>query len=72
MRETMNDIEKISELLRNVVLYWDYADLYEKDEITRIIFSELSIFDNDLKYVLNLGFKPFESRFVSICAGKRT
>ncbi len=72
MRETINDIEKISELLRNVVLYWDYADLYEKDEITRIIFSELSIFDNDLKYMLNLGFKPFESRFVSICADGET
>jgi site-specific DNA recombinase len=71
MRETMDDIVKISELLKNIVLYWDYADLYEKDEITRIIFSELSIFENDLKYMLNLGFKPFESRFVSISAPPR-
>lgn len=72
MRETMKDTSKISELLKNVIVYWDFADLYEKDEITRIIFSELSIFDNELKYKLNLGFKPFENRFVSSCAQERT
>ena len=72
MRETMKDVYKISELLKNVTAYWDFADLYEKEEIAKIIFSELTIFDKELKYKLNLGFKPFEDRFVFICAGKRT
>lgn len=72
MRGTMKDISKISELLKNITAYWDFADLYEKDEITRIIFSELSILNNDLKYKLTLGFKPFESRFVLTSAGERT
>lgn len=72
MREVIKDVEIISELLKNVTVYWDFADLYEKDEIVRIIFSELSIFENELKYKLNTGFKPFENRFVSSCAQERT
>lgn len=72
MRDTMKDITTISELLKDVNLYWDFADLYEKEEIVKTIFSELSIFDNDLKYKLNLGLKPFESRFILTCARERT
>ncbi len=72
MRETLKDVYVISELLKNVAVYWDFADLYEKDEIARIIFSELFVFDNMLTYKLTLGFKPFESRFVFSSARERT
>ncbi|MEI6810950.1 MAG: recombinase family protein [Candidatus Nomurabacteria bacterium] len=72
MRETLKDVATISELLKDIAVRWDFADLYEKDEITKILFSELSIFDNELKYKLNTGFKPFENRFVAICAQERT
>ena len=64
MTEIMRDIEKISELLKNVSLYRDFADLYERQDIYQIIFSELSISNNILVCKLNSGFKPFESRFI--------
>jgi hypothetical protein len=72
MRDTMQDVWKISELLKDALVYWDYADLYEKQEIVQIIFSELSISKNTLEYKVQKGFIPFETRFVSSCAGERT
>jgi DNA invertase Pin-like site-specific DNA recombinase len=72
MRDTMQDVWKISELLKDALVYWDYADLYEKQEIVQIIFSELSISKNTLEYKVQKGFIPFETRFVSSCAQERT
>ena len=68
MRATMKDVATISELLKNVAIHWDYADLYEKEEITRSLFSELFIFDNTFNYKLNLGFKAFDRTFQEPCA----
>lgn len=72
MKETLKDVWTISELLKDIVITWDFADLYEKQEIVKTIFSELSISENTLKYKVNSGFIPFETRFVSGCAGERT
>ena len=72
MRATMKDVATLSELMKNVEIHWDYADLFEKEEITRIIFSELFVFENALEYKLNLGLKAFNGRFHASCAGGGT
>jgi maltooligosyltrehalose synthase len=71
MRSTMKEIRKISELLNNLAIYWDFCEISEKEEITRIIFSELSLKEKTLSFKLNPGFKPFESRLVPFGAARR-
>lgn len=68
---TMKEVRKISELLNNLVIYWDFCEISEKEEITRSIFSELSLKEKTLSFKLNPGFKPFESRLVPFSAARR-
>jgi site-specific DNA recombinase len=72
MQETMKDVFKLSELLKNLIPYWEYANPHQKEGILRIIFSELSIYENNLYYQVTLAFKPFETRLFSLCARERT
>lgn len=74
MRETMEDITKLSELLKNAVPYYNFANPREKEVIIKIIFSELYISKNTLEYKLQNGFLCFENRFNAICdpTGSRT
>ncbi len=72
MRATIKEVRTISELLKNVTAQWDFADLYEKEEITKIMFSELLVSENRLEYKLTIGMKPFENRFHFTCARERT
>jgi site-specific DNA recombinase len=74
MHETMKDIQKLSELLKNVVPYYDFANTQEKEKIIRIIFSELSISQNTLNYKCKKGFECFENRFLALgdSTGNRT
>ncbi len=67
MHETMKDIVKLSELLKNIVPYYDFAKPREKESIMRIIFSELYVSENMLEYKLQNGFLCFENRFNAIC-----
>lgn len=66
MIETIKETVKLSELLKNVEKYWDFAEIEEKEEITKIILSELSISENTLYYKVNSGFKALEKRFISV------
>lgn len=68
MRDTMKDVRKVSERLNHLVIYWDFCEISEKEEITRIIFSELSIRQKTLSFKLNPGFMPFENRFTNSSA----
>ena len=74
MHETMKDVTKLSELIKNVVPYYQFANPHEKEEIIRIIFSELYVSQNTLQYSLQKGFEPFKSRSVALCdpTGSRT
>ncbi len=63
MHQTVKDVVKFSELLKHVSLYYDYAKALEKDQIVRIIFSELLISDNSVFFKLNNGFAVFEKPF---------
>lgn len=71
MRSTIKEIRKISELMNNLAIYWDFCEISEKEEITRIIFSELSLKEKTLSFKLNPGFKPFENRLVPFSAARR-
>ncbi len=66
MHETMKDIQKLSELIKNVVPYYDFAKPHEKEKIARVIFSELYVSENTLKYKVKKGFECFENRFCAL------
>ncbi len=67
MHETMKEVQKLSELVKNVAPYYQFAKPHEKERIVRIIFSELSVSQNTLNYKCKKGFECFENRFLAIC-----
>lgn len=74
MAELMKEIIILSELIKNVVPVYDYAKPHEKENIARVIFSELYVAKNMLDYKVKKGFVPFSDRLSSICdpTGNRT
>jgi hypothetical protein len=74
MHETMKDIAKLSELIKDVVPYYGIAKPLRKEQIIRVIFSELYVSKDTLKYKLKKGFECFGNRFNAICdpTGSRT
>lgn len=71
MRETHKDTVILSELLEKAYGYYDIADYFEKQQIIRIVFSELSVFQNDIKYQCKNGFQALQNRFILSCAPQR-
>ena len=67
MKATMEDIVKLSELLKIGFEYYSAGKSREKEEIIRILFSELSISGNTLHYQCRNGFRALESRFIPEC-----
>ncbi len=74
MNAVIKDVVKLSELLESGYNWYSFANSQEKQEIIKIIFSELSLSENTLQYKCKNGFKALESRFVSECdpTGNRT
>jgi site-specific DNA recombinase len=68
MRQTMKDIVRLSELLENVYSCYETGDSYQKEEIVRIIFSELLLSENGFQYKCKKEFEVFEIRFAVPCA----
>lgn len=62
MHEVIKDVIKLSELLKDTNLYYQNANPQEKEEIIKIIFSELVISGETLSYKCSTGFQPFENR----------
>jgi hypothetical protein len=50
MHEVIKDIVKISELLKDSAVYWSFANSHEKEQIMRVIFSELLLSENTLQF----------------------
>jgi DNA invertase Pin-like site-specific DNA recombinase len=65
IQETVRDTAKLSELLEDVYFYYQIATPQEKEDITREIFSELTLQGETLEYKCTRGFQPLASRFVS-------
>jgi hypothetical protein len=74
MTETVEEVTQLSELIKNSIPYYSFANSQEKEKVTQIIFSELLYFGNTLQYKLKKGFEAFENRFVANCdpTGNRT
>jgi DNA invertase Pin-like site-specific DNA recombinase len=64
MRETIENVTKLSELLENVAVVYDSAKPREKEKIIRVIFSELTLSENTLQYKCGKGFAALQSRFI--------
>ncbi|MCB9818440.1 hypothetical protein H6787_03065, partial [Candidatus Nomurabacteria bacterium] len=67
MKELMKDVVTLSELIKNTVPIYDFANPHEKEKIVRVIFSELFISQNTLEYKVKKGFEPFIDRISAIC-----
>jgi site-specific DNA recombinase len=74
IRETVKDVVKLSELLKNVAIYYQIAKPDEKDAIIKEIFSELTLDGKALDYQCKKGFEPLSSRFAPMSSprGNRT
>lgn len=74
MHETMKDVQRLSELVKNLMPYYQFAKPHEKEQIVRVMFAELSLSENTLQYKCKKGFECFEDRFKAICdpTGNRT
>ena len=74
MHEVIKDVVKLSELLKSTNLYYQNANPQEKEEIIKIIFSELTVSDETLGYKCRNGFRAFENRMSLFCdpTGSRT
>lgn len=68
LEEIVQDVVKLSELLKTLYLHYEMANPYEKEQMIKIIFSELYLFGKDLKYKCKNGFQALESRLIPICA----
>jgi site-specific DNA recombinase len=67
MRAVMEDLLKLSELIKTGSAYYSNAKSPEKEAITRLIFSELFISKNTLQYKCKNGFKALETRNLYLC-----
>lgn len=67
MRELIKEVTKLSELIKNVVPVYDFAEPHEKEQIIKVIFSELYISHDTLQYKVKKGFETFDKRFSSLC-----
>ena len=64
IKETIQD-GKTFRTLKSAYPVYDLATPEEKDKITRLIFSELTLSENTLEYKCKNGFRTLESRFVA-------
>ncbi len=66
--QTLRNVLKLSELLKNLTNLYDFGDLYEKERIIKLVFSELTILQNDVMYQCKNGFSVLQNRLVPNCA----
>ena len=67
MQAVMEDVLKLSELLNNGSTYYLNAKSPEKEQVVRIIFSELYVSGNTLQYKCKKGFMALENRSLLVC-----
>ena len=65
LREAVEDARKLSELLKESLIHYDFATPHEKDRIARTIFSELALTESSVDYQCKSGFAALQGRFVA-------
>jgi len=68
IKEGVANLLELSELLKSLYFYYENANPHEKEQIIRILFSELTLSENSLKYKCKKGFSALESRFAGYSA----
>jgi hypothetical protein len=66
-----DDVVKLSELIKNVIPIYDFANPHEKEAITRILVSELYVDDKTLDYSPMMHLKGFIKRENAVCEPSR-
>lgn len=72
IQEAVQNVYKLSELLKDFIPQWEFANSHEKQDLLKIMFSELSISEKTMDYKVTNGLVPIQSRFFSLCARERT
>ena len=78
MAQTVKEVIKLSELIKDTLPHYSLCNSYEKEQIVKIIFSELSFSGKTLNFKTKNGFQSLENRlknhFVTNCGptGNRT
>ena len=72
MRELVKEVITLSELIKNVVPVYDFATPQEKEQIIKVIFSELFISHDTLQYKVKKGFETFDNKIGVLCGPTRT
>ena len=65
IQETVKDVIKLSELIKNLYIHYENATPHEKEAIIKELFSELTINGNTLQYQCTRGFQPLAHRFIA-------
>jgi site-specific DNA recombinase len=66
--ETIGNVKKLSELIKILKNLYDYGNLYEKEEIIKLLFSELAVIGETLYYKCKNGISVLQSRLIPDCA----
>lgn len=64
VHEAVSNFLKLSELLNNLTPYYASSNSYELEDLSRTMFSELSLSSNALYYKCKNGFQALSNRFV--------
>ncbi|WP_417197739.1 recombinase family protein [Bizionia sp.] len=67
MRDLMRDVVKLSELIKNVTEYYDFANHTEKEKVLRTLFTELYISDERVNYKVMKGLECLETCLNAVC-----
>lgn len=68
VRDVVQQVKTFSELIKNLNIYYSFTNSRKKEQITKIVFSELAISENIFNYKCKDGFQVFEKRFLLMCA----
>jgi site-specific DNA recombinase len=68
MGQTVDQVKKLSELLKTLTQQYIFAGYYGKEAIAQLLFSELYVSEKSLYYQYKTGINVFKNRFVSSCA----
>ncbi|WP_262692487.1 recombinase family protein [Kordiimonas aestuarii] len=66
MHETMKDVVRLSELVNRAKLYYFSAESIEKQMVIDLMFSELTLSENTLKFKCKNGFRALENHSVAL------
>jgi len=68
MQAIAEELQKLSELLKSGLVYYEYGKSLDREQVVRLIFSELSVSDKTFQYQCKKGFQVLKSRLYPNCS----